>query len=285
MGTKVYFFAGPQYFRYDRVDDKVDDGYPLPIAGNWSGLAEDGFADRIDAAINWGDGKLFLFRGDRYVRYDIAMDQADGGYPLPIAGYWSGFQEAGFASGVDAAVNWGNGKAYFFQGGQYLRYDIKKDKVDSGYPLPIAGNWPGIAEAGFTAIDAVGNWGDGTVYFFRGNQYLRYDIQKDKTDDGYPLPITGNWSGLAVNATTGPLGGAVDLFVPTNREVWLEGAEIIRSPHKTDRTFCPFPGAACCIPPKATRLRTPSPRSAVTTTTFRTSPSTRTAAALSSTFR
>jgi hypothetical protein len=239
MGTKVYFFSGPTYFRYDRVDDKVDDGYPLPIAGNWSGLAEDGVADRIDAAINWGDGKLYLFRDNRYVRYDIAMDRADDGYPLAIAGYWPGFAEAGFASSVDAAVNWGNGKAYFFSGSQYLRYDIKKDRVDPGYPLAIAGNWPGVSEAGFTGIDAVSAWGDGKVYFFKGGQYLRYDIKADRVDDGYPLPITGNWPGLTA-PSGGRLSGAVDLFVPTNRELWLEGADIVRSP-VNGPAFLPFP--------------------------------------------
>jgi hypothetical protein len=45
---------------------------------------------------------------------------------------------------VNAAVVWNNGKAYFFKGSQYIRYDIAADKTDAGYPKPIAGNWAGF---------------------------------------------------------------------------------------------------------------------------------------------
>ena len=83
MGTKVYFFKDKQYARYDRSDDRLDERYPFPVAGNWSGMSEAGMADVFDAVVNWGNGKLFFFRGDRYVKYDIAGDSVDDGYPLP----------------------------------------------------------------------------------------------------------------------------------------------------------------------------------------------------------
>jgi len=36
-----------------------------------------------------------------------------------------------------------NGKVYFFKGVQYVRYDIKADRVDSGYSKPINNEtWP-----------------------------------------------------------------------------------------------------------------------------------------------
>jgi len=80
-------------------------------------------------------------------------------YPLPIAGNWPGMAEAGFADKVDAIVNWGNGKVYFFLENRYLRYDIWRDKVDPSYPRPITGNWPGMAEAGFgDKVDAIVDW-------------------------------------------------------------------------------------------------------------------------------
>src|SRR2546423_11356512 len=95
----------------------------------------------------WGDGKAYFFRGDQYVRYDIAQDHVDQGYPRPIAGSWPGV----FEDGVDAAVVWGDGKAYFFRGDQYVRYDIEQDHADDGYPLPIASCWPGLFGDGVDA--------------------------------------------------------------------------------------------------------------------------------------
>ncbi len=154
IGAARYAFSGPEYVRLH--GQVADDGYPLPIAAYWPGFAETGFAEDLYAAVDLGTGKLYFFRGAEYIRYDVASNRVDAGYPRPIAGNWSGLAEAGFADGVDAAVRWPTGKAYFFRGEYYLRYDIATDRVDDGYPLPIAGFWPGLAEAGMGGpIDAV----------------------------------------------------------------------------------------------------------------------------------
>ena len=47
---------------------------------------------------------------------------------------------------VDSAVNWGNGKAYFFKGSQYVRFDIASDRVDPGYPPPDFGVAPAVSD-------------------------------------------------------------------------------------------------------------------------------------------
>ena len=95
-------------------------------------------------------------------------------------------------------MNWGNGKVYFFKEDQYIRFDIKTDRADPGFPKPIAGNWPGLFTSG---IDEAVNWGNGKVYFFKGDEYTRYDIKADRADAGYPLGIAGKWSGLHPTAT------------------------------------------------------------------------------------
>ena len=94
---------------------------------------------------------------------------------------------------VDAVVVGDDGKAYFFEGSQYVRYDLNTLHLDPGYPKPIAGNWPGLWERD---IHAAVNWNKGKAYFFEGNEYIRYDMQSNSTDAGYPRPITGNWRGL-----------------------------------------------------------------------------------------
>lgn len=145
--------------------------------------------DRVDAAIEWKGGKIYLFGGDTYVRLDPATGQADAGYPKPIAGNWRGL----FDRDIDAAVLWNNGKAYFFKGDQYIRYDVAADKADAGYPKKIAAGWPNV----FTAdIDAAILWNNNKAYFFKGDQYIRYDVAADKADAGYPKKIAGSWPNL-----------------------------------------------------------------------------------------
>ena len=149
---KVYLFKGAEYLRIDQQQNQVD-GPVRSIAEAWGGFAGAGFTEAIDAAINWGNGKAYFFRSGEYISYDIGSDSVDDGQPQPVAGNWPGFTEAGFADGVDAAINWGNGKAYFFRGDFYVRYSVGVG-VDAGYPAPIVGNWPGFAEAGFDSVDA-----------------------------------------------------------------------------------------------------------------------------------
>uniref|UniRef100_UPI0021193F26 hemopexin repeat-containing protein n=1 Tax=Candidatus Entotheonella palauensis TaxID=93172 RepID=UPI0021193F26 len=53
--------------------------------------------ERIDAAIAWEDGKVYFFREDEYIRYDMTLYRADPGYPKPLIGEyaedWSFFSD------------------------------------------------------------------------------------------------------------------------------------------------------------------------------------------------
>jgi hypothetical protein len=178
---KLYFFRGAMYSRYDIANDRTDPGYPKPIAGHWPGFPA-AFTAGVDAAVNWGNlnpnfaNKIYFFKGNQYLRYDIAKDAVDAGYPQPLdAAHWMGWPAApsAFASGVDAALNYGNGKVYFFKGSEYLRFDIAADRVDQP-PQPIVGHWSGWP-AGWTSVDDAVDTGNGKVYFFHGTQYARYD--------------------------------------------------------------------------------------------------------------
>jgi len=148
---RAHFFAGSVYYRYTVIRNAVDAGYPKPIAGNWPGMSDIGFDSGLDAAVNWGNDKVYFFKGNQYARYDLPSDKVDAGYPKPIAGNWPGVSGTGFENGIDAAINYGNNKVYFFRGGNYLRLDLVSKAVDAGYPKPIAGNWPGVPVGGVSA--------------------------------------------------------------------------------------------------------------------------------------
>ena len=190
---KAYFFKGSQYLRYDPKTDKVDPASPKPISGNWPGFPAN-FAAGVNAVALWSNGKAYFFKGNQYLRYDVAAEKVDPGYPKSISGNWPGL----WPDNIDGSVVWPNGKAYFFKGPQYVRYDLATDKADPGYPRAIQGGWP--FPPGFTArIDAAAVWNNGKAYFFKGSEYIRYNIATDKTDPEYPKPISDNWPGLWAN--------------------------------------------------------------------------------------
>ena len=97
------------------------------------------------------------------------------------------------AQTFDAAFDNGNGKAYFFKGNQYIRYDLKSGRADAGYPKTTASIWKGVD---MPVIDAALKLHDrNKIYFFYGDQYVRYDFNNGRVDRGYPQPISRHWKG------------------------------------------------------------------------------------------
>jgi hypothetical protein len=141
---KAYFFRGTRYVRYDWATDQVEGPQPSS-AWNLSAWNLPGeFASGIDAALNGQGaftGKAYFFRENQYARYDWATNQVD---IVQSVSAWNLPGE--FASGIDAALNGEGayiGKAYFFRGDQYVRYDWATNQIDNG-PVPIIGNWKGM---------------------------------------------------------------------------------------------------------------------------------------------
>jgi hypothetical protein len=193
---KTYFFRGSKFVRYDWATDDVDPGYPASMS-LWN--VPGAFVNGIDASLNGVgsfDGKAYFFRGSEFVRYDWASGTVDAGYPLPVS-VWN--LPGAFASGVDAAlegIGSLDGKAFFFRGNAYVRYDWASGTVDAGYPLPISvWNLPGNFASGIdAAVNGQGAFA-GKAFFFRGLEYVRYDWASGTVDAGYPLPISV-WNGL-----------------------------------------------------------------------------------------
>ncbi len=192
---KMYFFNGDRYNRYDFVGRAVDQGYPLETARNWTGWPDE-FADGIDAALLWPGGtKGYFFKGDEYLKFDFLRDAVDFGYPRKIAGPWREWP-ADFSS-VDAALYWPGRAAYFFKDDRYLRYDVDDDRVIPGYPRRINGNWDNWPASFSSGIDAaVVREETGKIYFFKGQSYIRFDMEQDRVDSGYPLSINKGWPTL-----------------------------------------------------------------------------------------
>ena len=163
----------------------------------------------IDTAINGqGDnqGRAYFFKDSQSIRYDWNSERVDEGYPADLS-LWN--LPAPFQIGLHAALNGaGNyaGKAFFFRGDQYVRYDWATDQIDEGYPLPLSA-W-NLPEPFLSGIDAaINGYGlyEGKAYFFKEGQYVRYDWAEEQIDLQSPLspwqlPSPSGWRVDAVLA-------------------------------------------------------------------------------------
>jgi hypothetical protein len=210
------------------------------------------FMDRVDAAMWRGSNdKVYLFGGNYYLRYTDVADGRDSGYPAPIAGNWKDIPLS-YWDGFDAAL-WreSNGKIYFFNGDSYIRIDGGTSTMDPGYPLPIAGNWPGLPEEFNEGIDAA-FWRESNnkIYLFKGSEYVRLNTETLVVDAGYPKPIAGNWQGVPASFTSG-IDAA--LMRRDNHKIYFfKGAQYVRIDGETsvmdtgypawiDKNWMPFP--------------------------------------------
>lgn len=202
MVKRMYFFKDGSCFEYDPRPHTDRVVRKTAIGTRFKGLRAP-FTDRLDAAVNWGNGFIHLFKGDHYWKYDALRDRVDTADPRTIAEGWPELPEQ-FTQKINAAFNAGNGRAYFFSGKEYLRYHIQNEVVDApdpgtpAYPRKIADphGWRGLPGEFAKGLDAAVNAGNGKLYFFKGPQYVRVTFESRSVDADYPLDIEPLWPGL-----------------------------------------------------------------------------------------
>jgi hypothetical protein len=197
--AKIYFFKGDQYIQFDTATNRMDSGYPRSIADDWAGLKELNFHRDLDAVAEFEDGKIYLFKGQQYVVYDITSDTVAPGSPAPISGLFQGIPPE-FYGDLDAVVKWDiyNGRTYIylFKGSQYLLCYLESRSVAGGAGS-IARDWPTLPAEFQQNLDTVVNYLNGTAYFFRGKDFNRYFIGPNSSDHGVaPIRSPGNWNGM-----------------------------------------------------------------------------------------
>jgi hypothetical protein len=191
------FLTDGDYAKYDQKNDRVANGYPLPVShSTWCGLAP--YANHLVAGFSASSSIAYFFLDNgTYLRYDKVRDCVASGYPMNVAGMWPGLGV--YARDIRTAVRWSGDKVFFIlKNGQYIRYDLKQDRMDSGYPQAITDStWPGVGRYANDIIGAL-KWDDTRAYLFlTGNRYIRYSITNDRAESG-PLPMS-YWPGLLTN--------------------------------------------------------------------------------------
>jgi hypothetical protein len=178
---RAYFFRAGGYRQYNWSTDRLDDGGSLPLfALHLPGE----FRDGVDAAFN-GRGAFaryaYFTRGPQYVQYDWTTNRVTFG-PVPTALAWGLPLE--FAAGVDTALEGEGayaGKAYFFRGNDYVRYDFDSGVVDYRGTLVEWGLPSQFAEGVNAAVNGSSAYA-GKAYFFSNDPYVRYDWATGRID-------------------------------------------------------------------------------------------------------
>ncbi|MBL7255325.1 hemopexin repeat-containing protein [Paractinoplanes lichenicola] len=200
------FFLADHYVVYNYDRNRVDDGVHA-VAGLGFGLpfSPVGPDQSLDAALK-GRGLHtrtgYQFRGVRYARVDLTSGLGDSGLGELAAWALPGLN----GGGVDAAFNGRpptrDGKAYFFHGDRYTRYDWQREKPDPEYPRPlsaVAGMVAPFTDGLDAAVDGEGAYAE-TGYLFRGGDYLRVAWDPpgggEPRVDGPARGIQAGWPGL-----------------------------------------------------------------------------------------
>lgn len=101
FGRQIYFLQGCQLRSVRPRRGSRRPGISAADRQELAGLTRD-FAADLDAAVNWGGGFVYFFKGDRYLRYHMVANQAYG--PYKIADTWEGLPAAGFDRDLDACL-------------------------------------------------------------------------------------------------------------------------------------------------------------------------------------
>ena len=119
----TYVTRGNVYIRYsDNSGDTVDSGYPsLITTDNWRNLP-DRFLAGFDSMVTLRNGKVYVTKGNEYVRYAYGgTTTIDSGYPLPLR-HWSNTLPAQFTQGLDTMTVLPDDKTYVTKANQYIRF-------------------------------------------------------------------------------------------------------------------------------------------------------------------
>ena len=160
----TYVFIGNQYWKL--IPPLVSPGYPRSISRDWAGLP-----GNLDASLVWRNGKILFFKGSKYWRFS-GVGKLDAGYPKEISEGFLGIPNnldaayvrdgkiyffkgsyfwtfntkrnisqrhristmTGVPDNLDGALQYSNGRTYFFKDGVYYRLDVNTFSVESASP-------------------------------------------------------------------------------------------------------------------------------------------------------
>ncbi|TNH42318.1 fucose-binding lectin II [Photorhabdus luminescens] len=106
-----------------------------------------------------------------------------------------------------------NISSYFFLNEENIKFNNQCLNTYIGYPQPISQDWPNLPVKFQRHIDDIINL-NGFLYFFKGSQYLKFDIAKAEVVDG-PKFIVDGWPELKGTEFENGIDAAIELTTNT----------------------------------------------------------------------
>ncbi|MFE0381163.1 hypothetical protein ACFW1M_37650 [Streptomyces inhibens] len=199
-----WFFRGDKACKTNPGGDGLS--YPVDsITANdnyWPALRGTTFEHGpIDAAV-WSGSGFWFFQDDKCVKTD------NGGTEIKVPvsdidadGNWPGLKGTIFATGVDAAVESGDGGRsgfWFFRGDQALKTDPDGNRAVGPAEITAVECWPALDDSRFAngPINAA-VWSGSGFWFFQGNQCIKTDPSGNhRLVQVTDIIASGNWPAL-----------------------------------------------------------------------------------------
>lgn len=153
------------------------------------------FYEDIDAAEDFGNGKVYLFKGDRCIRYDKNTGTKDPEFPMSIEAAFPRLPTK-FHRDLDAVLNYDNTQIFFIKEGFIARYNKRNRNASASEILADELNgWP-RSYPFRSKIDAATGWDNSKAYFTSGPDYIGYVRTEDEVGPNYPKQLKDTWRSL-----------------------------------------------------------------------------------------
>jgi matrix metalloproteinase-14 (membrane-inserted) len=178
---RVYVFNGPWMWRMSEYG--LDDGFPKLINSMYENAPVD-----IDAVIfSWKTFYTYMFKGNQIWKYyGFQLDETKT------------ISTAGYPASPRAALAGTDGTICLFKNGKCWTLNEATLDITSAPPRPFTDLLPG-SPANFDSMVRLVN--DANVYFFKANNYFKYEPTTHAVKTGYPKSKAGPWMGPACGAT------------------------------------------------------------------------------------
>jgi len=193
----MYLFKGEGFIKYKSgqgVELITVESIGIIGVDGWLGLPK-AFCSDIDTAFIYHNEYLYFFKGEEFVRWDVANDTLSPGYPKNINAIWSGLATHFTEDGQLRYYEDSDSITAFFKSGKHLQH-MRGDTGLWDVCSWTSGVWKGsvinseaLPKNFLQHLDAVVHLPCGETYFFAGHDYLVWNTA-DGLLTGYPKPIT-----------------------------------------------------------------------------------------------